>query len=197
MTGTGRARRRTLETLREKEPDPFITIARIVKTQGRRGEVAAEILTDFPERFQELRRAFLESSQGPPGLLQVENVWPHKGRMVLKFSGVDSITQAQRLVGLHVLIPREERMALPPHHYYVWELRGCRVVTERDGAQSEVGTVTDVESTGGVDLLRVSRRQGQGSEVLIPLAQAICTRIDVKERTIVIDPPEDLLDLNS
>ncbi len=174
----------------------FLAIGRIVKTQGRRGEVAAEPLTDFPERFQGLRQAFLESSNRPPKPVTVESVWPHKGRIVVKFSGVDSIDQAQHLVGLHILIPKEERMPLPPHHYYVWELKGCQVVTEREGVQSKVGTVTDVEPTGGVDLLRVVRSNGSGEDVLIPLAQTICTRIDPEAKTIVIDPPEDLLELN-
>ncbi len=87
-------------------------------------------------------------------------------------------------------------MPLPPHHYYVWELKGCQVVTDRDGVRSSVGTVTDVEPTGGVDVLRVARPNRCGGDVLIPLAQAICTRIDPEAKTIVIDPPEDLLDLN-
>lgn len=177
-------------------PNPFLAIARVVKPQGRRGEVAAEILTDFPARFGDLRRAFLENPGCPPDLVMVEKVWPHKGRVVLKFSGVDSIEQAERLAGRHLLIPREERAPLPPHHYYHWELRGCRVVTEREGVSIEVGTVTDVESTGGAHLLHVSRRDGPGGEVLIPLAQEICTRIDTEAKTIVIDPPEDLLELN-
>jgi ribosomal 30S subunit maturation factor RimM len=93
-----------------------------------------------------------------------------------------------------VLILAEERMPLPPNHYYLSELQGCRVVTERGGRQVEVGTVTDIQPTGGVDVLRVATSRG---EVLIPLAQAICTKIDTEARTIFIDPPEDLLDLNA
>jgi 16S rRNA processing protein RimM len=178
-----------------------LAVARLVKTQGRRGEVLAEILTDFPGRFQELREAFLGNESHHAEVVnaepvKIEDAWPHKGGMVLKFSGVDSISQALRLVGLHVLIPRQERAELPAHHYYLWELEGCRVVTERDGARSEVGTVTEVQRTGGVDVLHVARRDGRRGEVLIPLAQAICTRIDTEARIIVIDPPEDLLEVN-
>jgi 16S rRNA processing protein RimM len=174
----------------------FLAIGRIVKPQGRRGEVLAEVLTDFPGRFRELGRTFLGNGKHPAEPVTVEQVWPHKGRMVLKFSGVNSISEAERLVGLHILIPREERMPLPPHHYYLWELKGCEVVTERGGTRREVGTVTEVELTGGVGLLRVARRDGRQGELLIPLAQAICTRIDPKAKIIVIDPPEDLLELN-
>ena len=181
------------EALPEKEAGEFLAVARIVRPQGRRGEVVAEILTDFPQRFAELRRAFLEKPGSQPEPVPVEKVWPHQGRVVLKFLGVDSIDQANQLRGVHVLIPREERMPLPAHHYYVWELKGCRVVAERQGASSEVGTVMEVEPTGGVDLLHVATPRG---EVLIPLAQDICRHIDIEARIIVIDAPEDLLDLN-
>jgi 16S rRNA processing protein RimM len=182
--------------LRQEEPDRFIAIARIVRPQGRRGEVIGEILTDFPARFQDLCRAFLENPGHAPDPVAVERVWLHKGRVVLKFSGVDSIASASRLRGRHVLIPCEERAPLPPHQYYLWELKGCRVVTEQEGTQNEIGMVTDVERTGGVDLLHVVRHRRGRREVLIPLAQAICTRIDIQAKTIVVDPPEDLLELN-
>lgn len=180
----------------EKPSAEFVAIARIVKPQGRRGEVAAEILTDFPERFTELRAAFLERPAQAPEPVTVENVWPHKGRMVLKFLGVDSIESASRLRGLHVLVPRAERMPLPASHYYVGELCGCRVVVERDGTPREIGKVTDVEPTGGTPLLHVMPDGRGRSEILIPLAQEICKRIDTAEKIIVIDPPADLLELN-
>ena len=175
-------------------PDRFLAIARVLRPQGRRGEVLAEALTDSPSRFQGLRQVFLEDLGKDSQPIEVESVWSHKGRLVIKFSGVDSITSASRLKGRHVLIPAEERRPLPPNHYYLWQLEGCRVVTERGGRRVEVGTVTDIEPTGGVDVLHVATTQG---EVLIPLAQAICTKIDTEARTILIDPPEDLLDLNA
>ncbi len=179
-----------------KDPDGFLAIARIVRPQGRHGEVAAEILTDFPERFTSLRQAYLESPGESPAPAAIERAWPHKGRIILKLAGVDSINRAEELRGRHVLIPRGEKVTLPAHHYYLWELEGCRVVAERDGKRWEVGTVASVEPTGGVDVLHVAARQGGPREVLIPLAQAICTRIDPAAKTIVIDPPDDLLELN-
>jgi 16S rRNA processing protein RimM len=179
--------------LAETDSEQYLAIARIVRPQGRRGEVAVEILTDFPSRFQALRRAFLAEPGQPLKPVTLEHAWPHQGRMVLKFAGVDSIESASRLRGQHVWIPWEERIQLPPDHYYFWELKGCRVLTEREGVPCEIGTVTEVEATGGVDLLHVATGRG---EVLIPLAQSICTRIDTLRKTIVIDPPEDLLELN-
>ena len=175
-------------------PCRFLAVARVVRPQGRRGEVLAEPLTDFSARFQTLRQVFLEHPEKAPQPFKVENVWSHKGRVVIKFSGVDSIASASCLKGRHVLIPAEERRSLPPNHYYLWELQGCRVVMERQGRRVEVGTVTDIEPTGGVDVLHVATSRG---EVLIPLAQAICTTIDTQARTILIDPPEDLLELNA
>jgi len=80
------------------------------------GEVAAEILTDFPARFEKLQSAFLDAPGQAPRPVTVERVWPHKGRVILKFSGSDSIESAARLRGLHVLIPREQRTPLPLHH---------------------------------------------------------------------------------
>lgn len=177
----------------QRDPARYLAIARIVRPQGRRGEVAAEILTDFPSRFQELRQAFVAEPGDALRPVRVEHVWPHKGRVVLKFAGVDSIESASRLRGQHLLIPREDRVPLPPHHYYLWELEGCRVLMAQDGRQREVGTVKAVEPTGGVDLLHVVTPRG---EVLIPFAQSICTEIDTRQKTIVIDPPEDLLALN-
>jgi 16S rRNA processing protein RimM len=170
-----------------------LTIARILRPQGRKGEVRAEILTDFPERFQQLQSAFLEVPGQAPKPVKVEHGWPHKGRIILKFSGIDSIDSASLLRGLQVFVPWEERAALPPNHYYRCELHGCRVIWERQG--QEIGTVVEVEPTGGVDVLHVRRPDGK-SEVLIPLAQEICTRIDLANRIIMIDPPEELLELN-
>jgi 16S rRNA processing protein RimM len=171
----------------------FLAIARILRPQGRKGEVAAEILTDFPARFQQLQSVLLEAPGQAPKRVDVERAWPHKGRIILKFAGIDSIESASGLRGLQVLIPWEQRAPLPPHRYYLCELHGCRVIWERQGR--EIGTVTEVESTGGVDVLHVTRPDGK-SEVLIPLAQEICTRIDLASQTILIDPPEELLDLN-
>jgi 16S rRNA processing protein RimM len=180
----------------ETGADQFLAIARVIRPQGRRGEVVAEILTDFPERFENLTSAFRENHGGPPRAVTVENCWPHKGRMVLKFSGVDSIDEAERLRGLHLFIRREERLALPENHYYVSDLEGCRVIRKLDGVEHEVGIVTEVERAGGADLLHVAPAGDRAKEVLVPLAQDICKRIDTAAKVIVIEPPENLLEVN-
>lgn len=181
----------------------FIAIARIIKPQGRRGEVSSEILTDFPERFGKLGKVFLadprSDSHAEPRAVVLEKAWLHKDRVVLKLAGVDSIGQADSLREFGVMIPYEERIRLPTGSYYTAELEGCRVMTAPPGAGFEIGTVTAVEPTGGVPLLRVTPHadEGRSNEILIPLAQEICREINTETGLIVIDPPGDLLDLNS
>lgn len=181
----------------ERQAGSFLAIALIRRPQGRRGEVLAEILTDFEERFRPGIRVYLEASAGDnPQPLHLENAWPHKGQIVLKFAGVDSINDAERLRGRHVLIPFNERISLPEGSYYWSELQGCRVMMAVSGAWVDAGTVTAVESAPGVPLLHVTRKAPGGGEILIPLAQDICKKIDPEAKLIIIDPPEDLLDLN-
>jgi 16S rRNA processing protein RimM len=171
----------------------FIAIARVVRPQGRKGEVLAEILTDFPARFRDLQRVFIDDPSGRPRAVAVEHHWLHKGRVVLKLTGVESIDHADALRGRLVLIPAQERVALADGQYYVWELVGCRVIVETGGMSKPLGTVTEVERTAGADLLHVA----DGSrDILIPFAQSICKLIDPASGVIVIEPPEDLLDLN-
>jgi 16S rRNA processing protein RimM len=181
------------EPLVQNGTGQFLAVARILRPRGLKGEVAAEILTDFPARFQQLQSVFLEVPGQAPMPVNLDRTWPHKGLIILKFSGTDSIESASLLRGLEVLIPWEQRAPLPSHHYYLCELQGCRVIGERQG--QEIGTVVEIEPTGGVAVLHVRRPDGK-SEVLIPLAQEICTRIDLVSHTILIDPPEELLDLN-
>jgi 16S rRNA processing protein RimM len=180
-------------TVADGEMQGFIAIAQVLRPQGRKGEVLAEILTDFPSRFADLQRVFLDDPGNNPRVVTVEHTWLHKGRVVLKFAEIGSINDAETLRGRYVLVPEEEKVTLPAHQYYLSELKGCQVVVERDGERKPLGTVTEIERTGGVDLLRIS----EGSrEVLVPFARAICKVIDPEARLIVIEPPEDLLDLN-
>lgn len=171
----------------------FLAIARITRPQGRRGEVAAEILTGFPDRFQSLEEVLLLTGSEPPRTRRLEKAWPHKGRIILKFQGVDTIDEAERLRDHQVVIPREERVPAPPHHHYVYELVGCRVLEHTRESSKELGTVEGLERTGGVDLLKVKTPEG---ELLIPFAEAICRKIDITARVIEVELPEDLADIN-
>lgn len=174
-----------------------LTLARVLRPHGRRGEVAAEILTDFPERLLSLREVYLGSGSGEPRRVGVRACWLSRsrgGQAIFHFDGCEGIADAERLRGYEVQVPLAERLPLPAGRYYITDLIGCEV-RQRDGAR--LGTVRDVEMLGentpAAPLLVVETPRG---ELLIPLAEEICTRIDVTARCIEVDLPEDLEELN-
>lgn len=170
--------------------DEFITIARVAKVQGRRGEVAADICTDFPERFAERKRLFALTSSGRREL-HVEEHWAHKGRVVFKFVGVDSISDAEALVGAELQVPRDERVEIGAAGAYLSDLVGCTVL---DNGR-EIGRVIDVQfGTGEAPLLVVD---SAGRELLIPLAAEYIQRMDTVAKRIEMSLPEGMLELDA
>lgn len=168
------------------------TVARIVKSQGRRGEVAAEILTDFPARLLELQAVWLWDGLREAEQVQVENVWRHKNLVVFKLAGVDSIAAARALVGREVQVIPQSGTLLPAYTYFISDLIGCRVLDLASGI--ELGTVRELLETGGTDVLVV--RNSAGHELLIPFAQEMCRRIAPEEKLIEVVLPEGLAELN-
>jgi 16S rRNA processing protein RimM len=197
------------------EPPRWLIIARILRPRGNKGEVAAELLTDFPQRLLQLREVFLRDAgrRDEPRCMAVKACWSsqnHRGQLVFHFEEVNSISEAEQFRGLEVLLPFEQRVSLPAAQYFVSDLIGCRVF-ETPGAPPVVsyspcslaeapallGTVRDVQFTGdeipGTPLLEVETTQG---EILIPLAADICKKIDPVARRIDVVLPEGLRDLN-
>jgi 16S rRNA processing protein RimM len=208
----------------------WIVVARILRARGNKGEVAVELLTDFPERLTKLQEVFLGRAQGAastakfagafgasePTPIGVKSCWlsqNHRGQGVFHFAGVASINEAEKFRGLDVLLPFEQRVSLPAGQYFVADLIGCAVFEVASGtpalasspcsmatAPQLLGTVQDVqfpgegESVRGTPLLEVQTEQG---ELLIPLAEDICKRIDAAARRIEVTLPEGLRDLNS
>lgn len=171
-------------------PDALIGVARAVRVRGLKGELLAVLLTDFPERFESIAELVALSPIGERKVVALEKYWFQKDRVVLKFSGYDNVETAQELVGYEFAVPESDRVPLPDDQYYDWELEGCdvRVV---DG--ESIGKVVSILKTGGVEILVVGDPGGR--EHLIPLAAAIVVKIDIASKTIVIDPPEGLLEL--
>jgi 16S rRNA processing protein RimM len=174
-----------------------VTVARVLRPQGRHGEVACEILTDFPERLTRLSSVLLWDGTGEPRKVAVRSGWlshSRGGQAIFHLEGSDSISDAEKLVGLEVQIPFSDRVELPLGSYYVTDLIGCEVFSP-DGMA--VGSVTDVQFTGdaiaGTPILVLDSANG---ELLIPLAEEICTDVDLASKRIIIAPPEGLLDLN-
>jgi 16S rRNA processing protein RimM len=163
----------------------LITIGRVVKPQGRKGEVVVEPFSDRPGRFSELRRVFLPAEGDTVAEWQVEGRWPHKHREVLKLAGVDSIDAAERLRGMEVRIPEEDLDVLPPDSYYHYQLRGLLV---EDESGAEMGTVADILKTGaGADVLVV---RGPRGESLLPLVSSFIKLVDLSGGRLVAARPE-------
>jgi 16S rRNA processing protein RimM len=170
--------------------EEWVTVARLVKARGIHGEVAADSLTDHPDRFKSLRTARLfDAGRDQPGpAVQLEDAWQHGDRVILKFSGIDTMSDAERLAGMELQVPLAERPPAPEGEYYQTDLVGCAVVG-RDGA--EIGRVKRVDSFGGPDLLVVEGKR----EFLVPFVRAVCVDIDLAGRRIVVELPEGLEEL--
>ena len=167
----------------------LVLIARAVKTHGLKGEVVAELLTDFPERFEDLDEVVIISPSGEQKTGSIEDFWFQKDRVVLKLGGYDDVDAAKQLIGYEFAVPESDRVQLEEDEFYDWELEGCTV---KVGDES-IGQVRSVMKTGGAEILVVSDESGK--ETLVPLASEIVLEIDPAAKTIVVDPPEGLLDL--
>jgi 16S rRNA processing protein RimM len=197
------------------EPQRWVAVAHILRPRGNKGEVAAELLTDFPQRLTTLREAFVGNGrdQADPRRMGITACWlsqNHPGQAVFHFEGCSSINDAEKLHGYDVLLPIAQRVSLPAGHYFISDLIGCSVFeTTRDASPVAsspcsmsttpvlLGTVTDVQFTGegvsGTPLLVVDTRNG---ELLIPLAEDICTSISPAAKHIEVLLPEGLRELN-
>jgi 16S rRNA processing protein RimM len=187
----------------------WIVLAHLLRPQGRKGELLAELLTDFPERFEEQRRVFLATpnfvgEEAEARAAEVTSFWlpvgKNEGRIVLQFTGIDSITAAEGIAGLDVIVPYEERLPLDDESEYISDLIGCTVY---DGS-SAVGVIDDVQfpSTpdGGRRLAEAAPLLAvlspDGDEILIPFAKAFLVGVNVKERRVDMILPEGLVEVN-
>jgi 16S rRNA processing protein RimM len=181
-------------TIRDPETSEFITLARVVKTQGRRGEVAGEILSDIPDRFTVGMKllALPRQASSIRRELEVEELWPHKGLLVLKFAGVDSISEAEALVGCELQVPQSQRSELQAGWNYVSDLVGCALL---DGGR-EVGRIEDVQFGAGEAPLLIVR--AAASKLLeVPFAEAYLEGVDVERKQVRMKLPEGLLEVNA
>jgi 16S rRNA processing protein RimM len=170
----------------------FVTLAVVIKTQGRRGEVAVEVHSDVPDRFREGMRLWVFGRNGERREVTVEDLWPHKSFLVLKFAGIETISDAEVLVGAELQVPRTERAPLGPGWTYLSDLIGCRVF---DGDR-EIGPIEDVRFGAGEAPLLVV----QGAAKLpyeIPFAEAYLEKVDSERKEVRMRLPEGLLEVNA
>ncbi len=189
-------------------------LARIRRPQGRKGEVFAELLTDFPEKFAERRRLWLVASEAAPRLVgkkipaepplaprpvELTAHWLHKGGVVLHFAGVDSIRQAEALTGLIAAIPRAERAALGENEAYIADLAGCTLIDVAGAKPVAIGAIEDVDrgiGPAGADSAPLLIVRGAAGEVLVPFAKSYLRKIDLDAKRVEMALPEGLADLN-
>jgi 16S rRNA processing protein RimM len=167
--------------------DDLVAIARVVKPRGVKGELACEVLTDFPERFEGLENVTAILPDGSRRELTIEEHWFHQNRLVLKFAGIDSMDDAETLRHVEICVPEEDSVELEEGEFFDWQLVGCDVITT-DG--QFIGKVTELMRTGGTEILVVKGDK----EYLIPFAESICVKVDIEAKNIVVDPPEGLLE---
>ena len=192
-----------------ESPEAWVWLARIRRPQGRKGEVFAEILTDFPDKFAERRQLWLltadmsaamaaRAAAQSPRQVELKNHWLHKGGVVLHFAQVDSISEAETLAGLIVAIPRAERAELSEDAAYVSDLVGCTLVDVAGAEPAAVGEIVDVDRSAGRPLgtapLLVVR--GAKGEALVPFAKSYLRRVDLAAKRVEMALPEGLIDLS-
>ena len=178
--------------------DEFTVIARIVRPQGRHGEVLAEILTDFPEKFAERKQLWLaDGGNSAPRKHVLDNHWFHKGRVVLKLAGIDSISDAETLNGQLVQIPSKARSPLEGGAIYVSDLVGSEVIDVARSPAVKIGVVADVQQDGSAAPILLVRASQNDEEYEIPFAQEYLIRFDGQKKLLEMKLPEGLLEVNS
>ena len=168
----------------------LVSVAKVIKPHGNRGEVAAELLTDFPQRFHHLEKVYLQKNDRSPFPLELEAFRFHKQRILLKFSGIDDIGAAEGLRGHEVRIDRENLLDLPHGTYYQFDLVDC---VAKDGRGHTIGRVTEVLEAGGHFLLTLRRDQ---KELLVPFARDIVRSVDLSNKELICELPPGLEDLS-
>lgn len=166
--------------------EEYITIGKIVNTQGCRGEVRVLPLTDFPERFRETGRVIGATPAGKRDLT-IERARPHKKFIVVKFKEVEDMSAAEALKGCLLQVPRDELVKLPEGSFYIFDIIGLFVC---DSSGNPLGEVTDVIQTGANDVYVVE--QGGAKPLLVPALKQVVKEISLADRRMVVELPEGL-----
>lgn len=167
-----------------------VVLAEVLRPRGNRGEVLVRSQTDVPGRLEQLKGAQARLADGRDVPVEIAEAWRHDGDWVLKFAGVDSISEAERFRGADIWVTAAERARLPEGEFFESDLIGCSVVDAATGA--ELGKLESWQACGGPPLMEVAV---DGREVLIPFVPEICREVDLASRTIRVELPKGLLEL--
>jgi 16S rRNA processing protein RimM len=168
----------------------LVAVALVVKVRGVRGEVVADLLTDYPDRFERLSELIAVFPGGERRRLALESSWLHGARVVLKFGGYDTPEASAALVSCQLAVPESEAVELAEDEFFDWQLEGCRAITVEG---EEIGIVREVLRTGGEAPVLLIRDE-RGRENLVPFVAAICVEVDTERKQIRVDAPEGLLE---
>jgi 16S rRNA processing protein RimM len=171
----------------------FVTVAKVIKTQGRIGEVAAVLLTDFPERFSQPGPYYALDKEDRRREIKLTDHWFHKGQIILKVEGVDSISQAETLIGCEIQVPLEQRIELEEGSIYLSDLTGCTVFD----AGREVGTIKDVQFGSGEAPLLIVKGGVANKEYMIPFAAEFLKELDIPRKRVDMVLPAGMLELDA
>ncbi|EIW18046.1 MULTISPECIES: ribosome maturation factor RimM [Pelosinus] len=157
--------------------DNMIVIGKIIAPQGVRGEVRVMPLTDFPERFRELKSAELDDGTNLP----IESVRYHQQFVLLKFRDMNDRNAIEHLRGKLIQIEHKDLVPLPTGHYYIFDIVGLEVFTEEN---EYLGKVTDVLETGSNDVYIVEQKDKK--PLLIPALKTVVLKIDIPDGKMIV-----------
>jgi 16S rRNA processing protein RimM len=177
--------------IEEDSPRDLLLVGRVARAHGNRGQVIVNPETDFAgDRFR-VGRVLLLGAADRATPRRITAARFHQGRPVVALEGVDTMNDAEALAGVECWLEASTIPPLPDGTFYRHDLVGCEV---RDMSDAKVGRVTDVQGPIERSHLVV---EGTRGEVLIPLVDSICVRVDPAGRVIVVNPPEGLLEANA
>jgi 16S rRNA processing protein RimM len=157
----------------------FLAIGQITRAHGVQGEVSVVVLTDFPERFDNLETIYV-GAEGNASPYTVQSTRWHKDRVLVHFADVADRTAAEQLRGLYLQIPIEQARQLEPDAYYQHQLIGLAVVSNQGEA---LGTLIEILETGANDVYVVKNDK---RELLLPATNEVIVSIDLEKRQMII-----------
>ena len=174
-------------TLNRKFPywDSLVTIGKCVKPHGLNGEMRVKPITDFPERFEQTESVYAHQQKDPVRALTIESARDNHGGYLLKFEGVDSIEEAEKLRGFFLAVPEDETVILEDDEYWHWQLEGLKAF---EPGGREVGVLKEVVESPAHDLYLVE--ESGGKIHWVPAVRQYVPEIDIEKGRIVVILPE-------
>lgn len=161
-----------------------VIIGKIIAPHGVRGDIRIQPLTDFPERFADLKKISLEDGT----VLEITDVRNHKGQILAKFKNYNDRNLVEQLRGKLITVPRNQAVVLPKGHFYIFDLIGLEVFEE---SGNFLGNLTDVLQTGSNDVYVVEKSDST-KPILIPALKKVVLDINIETKKMLVKLQEEL-----